>query len=100
MAITEAIITFFSAYTPFLAFLAGLVLGDMMILLGILAGAGKANFFIIILMAFIGGLIHDTIFYFISNSRFANLLKKKLKLSKKKNIIANFIEKMGGGLCG
>lgn len=97
MVVEEVILHFFQAYTPLLAFISGLMVGDLMIFLGILAGTGKANLFTIILFGFIGGLIHDISFYFIANSRFMHAIKKRFKLSKKKNKIAQIIEKMGNG---
>jgi membrane protein DedA with SNARE-associated domain len=97
MLFEEAIMLFFRDYTPAIALLAGLFFGDLMLLLGILAGAGKTNFFLIILFGFIGGLIHDIAFYYLANSKSAYHIKKKLKLSKKRNKIAEFIEKMGNG---
>ncbi|MBI2632676.1 hypothetical protein HYW75_06745 [Candidatus Pacearchaeota archaeon] len=96
MAIQEVIITSLQLYVPLLAFLAGLFIGDALILLGILAGTGKVSFWIVFIFGLIGELTHDIIFYFISNSNLAHYLKKKLKLSKKRNIIANFIERMKG----
>lgn len=97
MALEEVLISFFYMYAPLLAFVAGLAIGDLMLFLGILAGAGKVNFFIILLFGFIGGIIHDILFYFIANSPIAHSIKKRFKLSKKRNKIAGFIEKMGNG---
>lgn len=97
MVFEEAIWSFFKAYNPLLALFAGLVAGDLMIFLGILAGTGKANFFLIIFFGFIGGLIHDTIFYFVANSRIIYFIKKRFKLKGRKNKIAQIIEKMGRG---
>ncbi|MEK6850517.1 MAG: hypothetical protein AABX85_03000 [Nanoarchaeota archaeon] len=97
MALEEVLVSFFYMYAPLLAFIAGLAIGDLMLFLGILAGAGKINFFIILLFGFIGGLIHDILFYFIANSPTAHFIKKRFKLSKRKNKIAGFIEKIGNG---
>jgi membrane protein DedA with SNARE-associated domain len=97
MVLAEVAMSMFQNYTFILAFLAGLFIGDLVLVLGLFAGAGKTNFWIIILFAFIGGLIHDIIFYFISNSKFAHFIKKKFKLSKKRNKIAHYIERLSNG---
>lgn len=97
MAFEEVLLAFFRDYTPLLAFFGGLFVGDLMILLGILAGAGKANFFIILLFGFLGGLLHDIVFYFVAHTKLVDIIKKKFKLSKKRNKIAQLIEKMGRG---
>jgi membrane protein DedA with SNARE-associated domain len=97
MALEEVIVIIFREYTPILALLAGLMFGDMLMLLGFLAGVGKANFFMIILFGFLGGLIHDLAFYLIANSRAIHFIKRKFRLSKRKNKIAQIIEKMGSG---
>ncbi|MEK6934169.1 MAG: hypothetical protein AABW75_04825 [Nanoarchaeota archaeon] len=97
MAIQEVIISSLQAYIPILAFLSGLILGDALILLAMLSGAGKVSFWTIFIFGLIGELTHDIVFYFISNSKLAFYIKKKLKLSKKRSKIAEYIEKFGGG---
>jgi membrane protein DedA with SNARE-associated domain len=95
MAFVEVILALFQNYTSVLALIAGLLVGDLVLLLGILSGAGKINFWTIIIFAFLGGLIHDTLFYVISNSKFAKRIKKRFKLDKKRNKVVEFIEKLG-----
>jgi len=95
MALERVLIDLFSAYYPLLAFMAGLLAGDIMMFLGILAGAGKANFFLLILFGFIGGVLHDILFYIISNSKLMNFIKRVFRLPKKRNRIARFIEGIG-----
>lgn len=95
MAIQEVLISTLQAYTPLLAFLAAAFIGDALIILGALAGAGKLSIWTIAIFGLLGELFHDILFYFISNSKFANYIKKKLKLSKKRSKIAGFIEKLG-----
>jgi membrane protein DedA with SNARE-associated domain len=97
MALEEVLVSFFMAYTPLLALIAGLMMGDLLLLLGFMAGTGKANFFFIIIFGFVGGLIHDIAFYFIANSRLIHFIKKKFKFLRKKNGVAQIIEKMGSG---
>ncbi len=97
MAIQEVIISSLQAYAPLLAFLSGLAIGDALILLAMLAGAGKISFWSIFILGFIGEVTHDIIFYFISNSKFAHYIKKKLRLSKKRSKIAEYIEKISVG---
>lgn len=96
MSLGSTVITFFQDYNLILAFIAGLAIGDLMIFLGILAGAGKANFFLLVLIALIGGILHDTFMYLVANTKFAGYIKKRLKISKKRNKIAMFIESMKG----
>jgi len=97
MALAEMLLEIFRNYYPLLAFLSGLFAGDLMLLLGILSGAGNINLFLIILAGLAGGVIHDTCLYFISNSIFARYVKKKLKLSGKRSKIVRFIEKISNG---
>jgi len=97
MAFEEMLISFFQNYSSALAFMSGLMIGDLMIFLGILAGAGKVNFFAVLFFGFLGGLIHDIAFYLVANSRFAHSFKKRLKLSKKRNKLIQIIEKLGNG---
>jgi|SRR3989338_5753150 len=97
MAIAETLLVLFNEYSIILALIAGLMMGDLMILLGIMAGAGKANFFLILLFGYIGGVLHDVLFYFLSNSRLMHRIKKRYRLPAKKNKIAHFIEKLGKG---
>lgn len=80
-----------------MALIAGLVFGELFILLGVLAGAGKVSLLTILLLGFVGEVTHDMIFYFISNSKFGHLIKKRLKLSKKKNKIVELIESISPG---
>src|SRR3989344_5554507 len=94
MALEAMLISLFSGYSNLLAFLAGLLAGDIILILSILAGAGKANIFLIVLFGFIGGVIHDAVFYYIANSRLMHFIKNKFKLSKNKNKAAQFIEKI------
>ena len=96
MAIQEVIIPLLQNYAPLLAFLCGFIIGDVLIILAMLSGAGKISFATIFIFGMIGELTHDVLFYFISNSKFAHYIKKKLKLSKKRNKIAEYIEKLGG----
>lgn len=95
MALQEVLISTLQAYTPLLAFLTAAFLGDALILLGALAGAGKLSIITIAIFGLLGELFHDILFYFIANSKFAHFVKKKLKLSKKRSKVAAFIEKLG-----
>lgn len=83
-------------YIAIWSFLSGLFLGDMFFVLSSFAGAGKLSLWIIFVFGYIGELTHDILFYFMANSRFANFIKKKFKLSKKKSAIVLFLEKLGG----
>lgn len=94
MSIAEVIIQILQAHTPLLAFAAGLFLGDALIFLAILSGAGKIPFGVILVFGLLGDITHDFLFYYFSNSKIAHFIKKKLKLSKKRNIITKFIEKI------
>ena len=96
MALQEVIVTFLYSYAPLLSFFAGLVAGDVLILLAVFAGAGQIELWVVFLFGLLGEMAHDSAFYFISNSSLAHYIKRKLKLSRKKNIIAQFIEKVGG----
>lgn len=96
MIFERLILELFSNYYFLLAFMAGFVIGDVVIILGMLAGANKIQFWPIILFAFIGGICHDILYYYISNSRFGYFIKKKFKLSKKKSKMAQYIEKLSG----
>src|SRR3989344_940468 len=94
MVFEEAVIAFLQAYTPALAFVAGLLLGDSLILLAALAGAGKLNIFTIFIFAIIGEIFHDAVFFYFSKSRIVNYVKRKLRLNKGKNRAAEMIEKL------
>ncbi len=97
MAIAEILLELFQEYSLFLAFLSGLFVGDLMLILGIMTGVGEANLFLIIFFGLIGGVIHDICLYIISNSNLMKFVKKKYELSGKKNKIVNFVEKLGNG---
>ena len=96
MALQELLIIALQEYTPLLAFFAGLLLGDALIVLAVLAGAGKISLWPLFVFGFLGEIVHDVTFYLIANSRLAFYLKRKLNLSTKESKIARFIERVGG----
>lgn len=92
MVFEEVVIAFLQAYTPALAFVAGLILGDSLILLAALAGAGELNILIIFVFALLGETVHDSAFFYFSKSRIVKYIKRKLELDKGKNRAAEMIE--------
>lgn len=100
MAFEEVLMQILQAYTPALAFVAGLMLGDALILLGALAGAGKLNIFVIFIFGLIGELVHDSVFFYLAKSNFIYYVKRKLKLHKGRNKAAELIEKLAGTRAG
>jgi len=94
MGIEEVVIQIFQSHVPLLAFVAGLLLGDVLIFLAMLSGVGKIHFGVILVFGLMGDITHDLLLYFFSNSKLAYFIKKKIKLSKKKNVIVQFIEKI------
>ncbi|MEK6855890.1 MAG: hypothetical protein AABX66_01895 [Nanoarchaeota archaeon] len=94
MALEGVIISFLQNYTSALAFVAGLMLGDALILLAALAGAGKLNIITIFVFAVLGEIVHDTVFFYFSKSSVVHYIKRKLKLHKGDNKAAQMIERL------
>lgn len=88
------VMNFLQMYTPLFAFASGLLLGDALILLAALAGAGKLNILVIFFFGLLGELMHDSFFFYISKSAFVHRIKRKLKLHKGRNHAAELIEKL------
>ncbi|MEK6928094.1 MAG: hypothetical protein AABX11_06705 [Nanoarchaeota archaeon] len=94
MAFQEVVFTILYNYTSALSFVAGLLLGDVLILLAALAGAGKLNIGTIFIFGLLGEITHDVLFFFIGKSRFVKYMKVKLKLNKGENKASALIEKL------
>ncbi|MEK6892675.1 MAG: hypothetical protein AABX07_00560 [Nanoarchaeota archaeon] len=71
-------------YIPIASLISGLALGDFLIFLAMLAGAGKANIGTIFAFAFLGGIVHDLLFFAAAKSNIFRKITKKMKLKEKK----------------
>jgi len=100
MAFQEVVISILQIYTPLFSFAAGLALGDALILLAALAGAGKINILTIFIFGLLGEIVHDSAFFYIGKSNLVHYLKKKLKLHEGRNRAAELIEKMANTKAG
>ncbi|MEM4330922.1 MAG: hypothetical protein QW273_02855 [Candidatus Pacearchaeota archaeon] len=93
--IIERIINhFFYSYSPLLAFLGGLFLGETLIFLGMLSAAGKINFLQLFIFAFLGGVIHDSLFFLFTKTKYGNVIKKMIRVNKKQKGIIFSLEKL------
>lgn len=77
----------------FLAFLSGFILGDMLLVLAALAGAGGGNIGIVYAFGLLGEVVHDSLFFYIGKTRFVNYIKIKLKLHKRGNLLSEIIDR-------
>ncbi len=71
-------------YIPLVSLVSGLVLGDFLIFLAMLAGAGKANISTIFAFAFLGSIVHDLLFFAAAKSDIFKKIAKKIGLKKNK----------------
>lgn len=80
-------------HIPLLAFIAGAVSTEVLIILSALAGAGNSSIWLVFLFGLLGEVFHDTVFFYLAKTNFIKWVNKKLKLSKGRNRIAELIEK-------
>jgi membrane protein DedA with SNARE-associated domain len=78
-------------YISLVSLISGFSFGDILILLAMLAGAGKAKISVIFAFAFLGGLVHDLLFFAIAKSDIFKKIAEPIIQKKKKTKILQFI---------